>query len=290
MNFSKLDIYSKEWMDQVFVNRNKEYGAYQLRQMSGKATNIALFAVLIAALIFSSISLIKGKNINTPPEIPKESTTIAMIEPEDIHEDVIITQDEKPEKVQQVAQDVSAKDVVKFTEINPTSQPRTDDDVADVSTIMDKKVVLGPISAKGLKGGELITKGTFGTEKRDGGHTGTRIGDPTGIGNTDQPMEFVEVMPEPVGGMKAFIQWIAQNYQFPQSAADDAVQGLVQVSFVVEKDGSLSSFVVKKDMGYGTGEQAVRLLQKAKKWNPGYQNGVKVRVAFTLPIRLNTTN
>ena len=95
-------------------------------------------------------------------------------------------------------------------------------------------------------------------------------------------------MPTPKEGMSAFVKWIAQNYSFPQSAIDDNVAGLIQVKFVVEKDGSLSSFEVVRDMGYGTGKVAIELLQKAKKWNPGVQNGIPVRVTFSLPIRLST--
>ncbi|UIR58025.1 energy transducer TonB [Sphingobacterium sp. SRCM116780] len=64
---------------------------------------------------------------------------------------------------------------------------------------------------------------------------------------------------------------------------------MVEVAFVVEKDGSLSDFKVKKDLNYGTGEAAVNVLKKyPKKWNPGVQNGRNVRVAYTMPIRLNT--
>jgi len=56
---------------------------------------------------------------------------------------------------------------------------------------------------------------------------------------------------------------------------------------VVERDGSLSDMKVVKDLKYGTGEAAIRVLQSSSKWSPGIQNGRPVRVAYTLPIRLN---
>lgn len=99
----------------------------------------------------------------------------------------------------------------------------------------------------------------------------------------------VEVMPEPAGGMMAFMQWVGRNYQYPKKAVDAAVQGTVEVSFVVEKDGSLTNFKIRRDLGYGTGQEAVKVLQKAPKWKPGIQNGKPVRVMFTMPIRLSVT-
>ncbi|MBE8720171.1 M56 family metallopeptidase [Sphingobacterium pedocola] len=100
----------------------------------------------------------------------------------------------------------------------------------------------------------------------------------------------VEVQPEPPGGMAAFRKWISENYQYPQAAIDAGVKGTVQVSFIVEADGALSNLKVGKDnMGHGTGEAAVEMLKKSEKWSPGVQNGRAVRVAYTLPIRLDLT-
>lgn len=98
----------------------------------------------------------------------------------------------------------------------------------------------------------------------------------------------VEVLPEPVGGMRQFMMWVGNNYDYPKAALENAVNGIIEISFIVEQNGNLSSFEVKKDLGYGTGEAALKLMKSAAKWNPGLQNGRKVRVAYTLPIRLNT--
>ena len=99
--------------------------------------------------------------------------------------------------------------------------------------------------------------------------------------------ETVEVAPAPKGGMKAFMEWVGKHYDFPQEAIDAGVNGAIQVAFVVEKDGSITNMKLVKDLGYGTGEAALRLLQNVEKWSPGIQNGKPVRVAYTLPIRLN---
>lgn len=97
----------------------------------------------------------------------------------------------------------------------------------------------------------------------------------------------VEVIPEPVGGMRKFMTWVSNNYDYPKAALENAVNGVIEISFVVERDGSLTDFKIKKELGYGTGEAALKLMRSAEKWSPGVQNGRKVRVAYTLPIRLN---
>ncbi|MGE4348010.1 MAG: energy transducer TonB, partial [Flavobacteriaceae bacterium] len=58
----------------------------------------------------------------------------------------------------------------------------------------------------------------------------------------------------------------------------------------VETDGSLTDIKVIRDLGYGTGAEAVRVLKKSKKWKPGTQNGKPVRVKYTLPISINIQN
>ena len=60
------------------------------------------------------------------------------------------------------------------------------------------------------------------------------------------------------------------------------------VTFVIEKDGSLTDIKVIRDIGYGTGEEAIRVLKECKKWIPAEQNGQKVRVQYTLPISIQS--
>ncbi|WP_206366995.1 energy transducer TonB [Sphingobacterium sp. SGG-5] len=85
-------------------------------------------------------------------------------------------------------------------------------------------------------------------------------------------------------GMMAFRQWVQQKYKLPKKAVKERVYGKVEVSFIVEKDGSLSSFEILKDLGYGTGDALIKVLRKAPKWEPGIQNGKPVRVQYKLPI------
>ncbi len=103
----------------------------------------------------------------------------------------------------------------------------------------------------------------------------------------DRVFQKKAIDPQPQGGMRAFMEWVGQHYDYPQAAIDAGINGKMLISFIVEKDGTLSKIEIKQDLGYGTGEAAVRLLEKSAKWSPAIQNGQPVRVEYTLPIRLN---
>lgn len=95
----------------------------------------------------------------------------------------------------------------------------------------------------------------------------------------------VETKPEFNGGLKEFYAYIGKNYRVPSV---NNLSGKVIVNFVVEKNGSLTEIKVLRDIGYGTAEEAIRVLKKSPKWTPGYQNGKPVRVFYSLPITIST--
>ena len=101
-----------------------------------------------------------------------------------------------------------------------------------------------------------------------------------------QPITYsgVEQVPEPVGGIQALSQYLAQTLRYPVDAQRSNVQGKVFVSFVVNTDGSLQDVKVLKGLGFGTDEEAVRVVSRMPKWKPGIQRGEPVRVKFNLPI------
>lgn len=89
------------------------------------------------------------------------------------------------------------------------------------------------------------------------------------------------------GGMDAFFEYISKNYQIPSEIINKKLRGKVFANFIIEKDGSISDIKILKDMGYGTGNEAERVLKNAPKWIPGKQNGVPVRVQYSLPITIS---
>ena len=94
----------------------------------------------------------------------------------------------------------------------------------------------------------------------------------------------VEKIPDFPGGMQDLYSFVAQNFTAPEA---DGVNGKIYIQFVVEKDGSLSDIKSMRDIGHGTGEEAVRVLKLSPKWIPGEQDGQKVRVQYSLPISIS---
>lgn len=92
-----------------------------------------------------------------------------------------------------------------------------------------------------------------------------------------------DVKPEFPGGINAFFKFIAINYKIPQKN----LKGKIYTTFFIEKDGALSNIKILRDIGYGTGEEAIRVLKESPKWSPGIKQGKAVRVMYSLPIHLN---
>lgn len=86
------------------------------------------------------------------------------------------------------------------------------------------------------------------------------------------------------GGIQEMMNFIKNNLKYPQQARETGTQGKVFVSFVVEKDGSLTDVKVLRDIGSGCGEEAVRVVKSMPKWKPAKQRGKPVRMQFNLPV------
>ncbi|QKJ32043.1 M56 family metallopeptidase [Mucilaginibacter mali] len=92
------------------------------------------------------------------------------------------------------------------------------------------------------------------------------------------------------GGMSAFGRYLGNNIRYPQEAREKRIQGKVYVSFVVEKDGSLSDVRALRDIGGGLGDEAVRVIEQSPRWNPGMQNGNLIRQRVTTPVSFTLTD
>lgn len=93
------------------------------------------------------------------------------------------------------------------------------------------------------------------------------------------------------GGIAQFYNFLGANIKYPKAAMDDNVQGIVYVSFIVEKDGLLTNIKTEAaKLGSGTDEEAVRILKLSKRWNPGTQDGKAVRVKYNIPVKFAIPN
>ena len=105
------------------------------------------------------------------------------------------------------------------------------------------------------------------------------------VKNSGNKATGTETKPEYSPGLSRFYQFIAQNYRTPDV---EGLKGKVIVSFVVDTDGTLTDFKVIKDLGFGTGIEAIRVLKMSPKWTPGTQNGVPIRCQYSLPINISS--
>ncbi|HTD39610.1 MAG TPA: energy transducer TonB [Mucilaginibacter sp.] len=106
------------------------------------------------------------------------------------------------------------------------------------------------------------------------------------VKHKDEEAVFITVEEEPQfkGGMAEFYHFLSKNIQYPDAMLNKNVQGKVLITMTVETDGSLSDIKIVKDIGCGAAKEAIRALKLSPKWEPGYQNGHKVRVRYTIPI------
>jgi TonB family protein len=114
------------------------------------------------------------------------------------------------------------------------------------------------------------------------------LGPDNGNANGDNKVfSSVEQSPSFPGGTQKFGEFLSKNIRYPKEMHDKGIQGRVYISFIVETDGTLSTIKVLKEPGFGSGEEAVRVMSMSPKWNPGIQDARPVRVQFTVPINFS---
>jgi TonB family protein len=96
--------------------------------------------------------------------------------------------------------------------------------------------------------------------------------------------DVVEQMPEFPGGPAVLYETLVKSIQYPEEARIKGAQGRAIVTFVVEKDGSISNARVVKSVDPSLDAEALRVINTMPKWNPGKQNGEPVRVKYTVPV------
>jgi protein TonB len=116
---------------------------------------------------------------------------------------------------------------------------------------------------------------------------GNGVGIGTGSGADENAIydgTSVEIYPEFEGGMKGWEKYLRRNLRYPYDAQEENKQGKVFISFVVEKDGSISNVTLVRGVYQSLDEEAARVIKKSPKWKPGIQNGRAVRVRYNMPI------
>lgn len=258
----KLDILKGQWLDIVFENRNKVYGAYELRRDNPKTTlrSLAIGAAIFVFLVsIPMLARLMPEKEQEKVVLDQKITTVNLPPPK---EEVI------PENLPPPPPPPPREDVVKFVKPVVAKAEEVVEEPPKIKEIVDKK--LGSETIKGDPDAPLSIE-PVGTGPKD-------VIDDNKVYNT----AGIEVKPDFPGGMAKFYSYIANNFRFEE----EGVSGRVIVTFVVEKDGSLTDIKVIRDIGFGSGKEAIRVLQRSPKWVPGEQNGKKVRVLYSLPIAI----
>lgn len=102
--------------------------------------------------------------------------------------------------------------------------------------------------------------------------------------SSDEIFTVVEQHPEFPGGMARFSEYMRQNLRYPEAARRAKVQGSAFVSFIVTKEGDIKDVNLLKGLGFGTNEEAIRLVQSMPRWLPGKQSGRPVNVKYNLAV------
>ncbi|REG90801.1 energy transducer TonB [Flavobacterium aquicola] len=274
---SKLNLYETSWTDIVFENRNKEYGAYHLRQENTKTTIFALF--MGVSLLTAALCVPKVYSYLNPAQI------ITTVIPEsDVIEvspyDPIIPNETRPEEAAMPAVTEPIEQTINTAQqlTNPVITHSTEATTEPIATNIELK---------------NTTDNSTGTPGGTGVGTGTSTGTGTAVEPTSVPTNAImnsavlDKKPEFPGGINKFYTYVGNNFERPELDSEMAIR--VSVSFVIEKDGSMTDIRVLKDPGYGLGAEAIRVLKSLKtKWSPGILDGKAVRTSYNLPITIQT--
>ncbi|MCF6128942.1 energy transducer TonB [Flavobacterium sp. AS60] len=264
---SNVSIYEKNWIDLVFEDKNKAYGAYQLRQENPITTLFAFFGgILLILLMLGTWFLFSS--FGNKPEKPIENVPIVpSIRPIELRPKVEPLKPKVPHV--ETATPTTAN---KFKKYAPSKTP-VEVEVPKTTTPNETPTASG----NGTETGPAVTSPT------DGGGTAITVTIPD-----KGPVTTAELdrLPEYPGGIKKFYEYVGTNFEKPE--VDENLESIrIIMSFVIEKDGEMSNIRVLRSPDRKLETEAIRVLKSLKvKWSPGYKNGDKMRTLYTLPIRI----
>ncbi len=138
---------------------------------------------------------------------------------------------------------------------------------------------------KAAEQGDLLAKVTLEKiEKKSQPSSSSSQAKSSTSSSSGQVHDVVEQMPQFPGGQSALFQFLSQNIHYPEICEKKGIQGRVICSCVVDTDGSITDVQVKQSVDPNLDREAVRVIQSMPKWTPGKENGLPVRVRYTIPI------
>lgn len=250
------------YLDILFLNRNKSYGAYELRSNYHIRAAKAIGAIVLSVLIIFLFSFRKtNEHVSTISPKPNMGTPIE------------ITKFHFPEPKPIAPPKATKNDVKKYT----TYVIKKDDDVHEKLNDV-KDLDKAQIGTKNIDGESTRSdEGTSATQKGEAEDTHETVD----ISTPSMPLTYTSVMPDFAGNLN---EYLSKKLKYPELAKENNVQGRVTVQFVVNEDGSISEAKVLKGIGGGCDEEALRVINNMPRWKPGMHNGKAVRVYMNIPI------
>lgn len=262
-------------LEMLFSNRNKAYGAYELRRSYPDHLRKGLLGGLAIPIAIGLLALLAPLFPHSDP-MPAQRQVVIGMEKE-------IKIELEPKKVEIKAENQSAmpKAADKFIAPTPVSEetPTPTPTVLPASALQNSNEI-GATTTAGPENGapsELIETGNGTTSVAT---TATPVVEPP-----DAPFEFVEQMPEFGGGEQALLEYMAKHINYPALARETGVKGTVVIRALVDNQGKLRDFKIIRDPGGGCGAETIRVLKAMPNWSPGIQNGRNVKVWVTIPVR-----
>ena len=270
---AKIDLIDNGWVDLVFEGKNHAYGAYQLRKETGKRNMKALLVMFIIGAAIAAFVAIKGVVENA---MKQDVAIEADVELAQLAEKKEAKVEKKEQPKLEKVEVEKVKSSVKFVppvikkddEVKPEEELKSQDELNKTNTAIGAFDVKGNDEAAGevLKAKEVIAQPEPPKEEEA------------------KVFDVVEQMPSFPGGQSALLQYLSSNIKYPVVAEENGIQGRVIVTFVVEKDGSITDVRVVKSVDPSLDKEAQRVVKSMPKWIPGKQNGAPVRVKYTVPV------
>ena len=270
-----------DYLDIIFDHRNKDYGGYELRKNYSRRTRSASSIVLFTAAVGFAIPALAGmlKKPESGLKMPRKQDNGIIYAPTP-------TPPPKPIPVQ-IQPPVSHANIEQIV-FNPPAiirddQVRPNETLTQNDKLHDKQI--GDENHTGDVATGSISLPTGPGPVGDGlGGTGEVE---SGTGKSDKPFTYVEQMPLFNGDMTAYLN---SHIQYPEAAREANAEGRVVVQFIVNEDGSVSNATVIRSASPYLDNEALRVVNSMPHWKPGKQNGIPVKVYFTLPVSFVLNN
>lgn len=284
---SSVDLTSREWNDIIFAEKNKEFGAYQIRKKSDKRHNMAMLYMLMGLVVvfclilgLNKYSAYRAEKAALELQEQREKMMAAQIAQEEEVEELEEPEEQKFEQPEvTVPEEVLA--TVQVTQIAIVDADQVKNEVMDMDTQKEDNTARGVVTQEGSDDADKF--------KAVQEQVVVKEPEPE-VKKEEEIFVAVEQQAEFPGGQGALMKWLSQNVRYPETAQQNDVQGRVIVKFVVEKDGSIGTATILKGVDKDLDREALRVVKKMPKWQPGKNNGVAVRSYFNLPVVFKLQN